>query len=302
MSEPPVSVLLPTVEWTPACSEVADQLEGEDELLVVCDSDADPVAQQESLPAGVEVVVAGEPEGCSGKANAIDAGLDAASHQRLVWTDDDFTHPPDWLSQLQADYEKHGPVSEVPVFVGQDLLSVFLEPTYVLGGTLGTYADDKCWGGGVIFERGDIEMDAFRSELSQTVSDDGLLSEYLDVTTLKRTRTVPAGGSLRETLERHTRFMQIVRFHEPVQIAVMGVLSVLVAIGALFAPLPAFAVLTLVDIGVYGYFGIDRWTALLAYPATVTAPVLVAYALARQTFVWGGRRYRWRSKFDVRVE
>jgi hypothetical protein len=24
----------------------------------------------------------------------------------------------------------------------------------------------------------------------------------------------------------------------------------------------------------------------------------MAYGLARRTFVWGGRRYRWREKFD----
>jgi hypothetical protein len=27
----------------------------------------------------------------------------------------------------------------------------------------------------------------------------------------------------------------------------------------------------------------------------------MAYGLARRTFVWGGRRYRWREKFDVEV-
>jgi hypothetical protein len=28
---------------------------------------------------------------------------------------------------------------------------------------------------------------------------------------------------------------------------------------------------------------------------------LFVYALARRTFVWGGRRYRWRDTFDVEV-
>ncbi len=28
---------------------------------------------------------------------------------------------------------------------------------------------------------------------------------------------------------------------------------------------------------------------------------LLLYAFARRTFVWGGRRYRWRGKFDVAV-
>lgn len=29
--------------------------------------------------------------------------------------------------------------------------------------------------------------------------------------------------------------------------------------------------------------------------------LLIPYTLARRTFVWGGRRYRWRGKFDVSV-
>ncbi|MFC7009404.1 glycosyltransferase [Halalkalicoccus salilacus] len=44
--------------------------------------------------------------------------MEAARHDRLVWTDDDVHHSPDWLATLSGDYEKHGPVSEVPYFVG----------------------------------------------------------------------------------------------------------------------------------------------------------------------------------------
>jgi hypothetical protein len=36
-------------------------------------------------------------------------------------------------------------------------------------------------------------------------------------------------------------------------------------------------------------------------PALVAALPLGLYALVRDTFVWGGRRYRWYSKFDVEV-
>lgn len=32
--------------------------------------------------------------------------MEAARHDRLVWTDDDFHHPPDWLATLSADYEE----------------------------------------------------------------------------------------------------------------------------------------------------------------------------------------------------
>ena len=40
----PVSVLLPTMEWNTACEQLAAQLKPNDELLVVCDSERDPVA------------------------------------------------------------------------------------------------------------------------------------------------------------------------------------------------------------------------------------------------------------------
>ena len=75
--------------------------------------------------------------------------MKAARHDRLVWTDDDFHHPPDWLATLSADYEKYGPVSEVPCFVGRDPLSVVLEPLYASAGSLRIYRDDRIWGGAV---------------------------------------------------------------------------------------------------------------------------------------------------------
>ena len=155
---PPTSVILSTARPTPALEEIAAQLRPEDELLVVCDTADDPMARREpELPDGVRLVLAGEPEGCSGKANAVAAGMKAARHDLLVWTDDDFHHPPDWLERLQADYDRHGPVTELPVFVGRDPLSAVLEPLYVLSGTLGIYATDKVWAGAVIFERRDLE-------------------------------------------------------------------------------------------------------------------------------------------------
>jgi hypothetical protein len=52
---------------------------------------------------------------------------------------------------------------------------------------------------------------------------------------------------------------------------------------------------------VYAAFGIRRWTVLLAYPAMIVQLPLLGYALARRTFVRGGRRYHWHGKFDVRV-
>ncbi|MDZ5812764.1 glycosyltransferase [Halorubrum sp. AD140] len=310
-SHPPTSVLLPTVRWTDACEEVASQLGEDDELLVVCDTEDDPVAARRSgsaggkaaeLPDGVSVVLAGEPEGCSGKANAIAAGTEAASHDRIVWTDDDFHHPPTWLAELNTDYERRGPTTEVPVFVGRDPLGRLFEPAYVIGGTLAVSRGGLAWGGAVVFERDDLDEAAFLADLRRTVSDDGTLSEHLDVTAADRTRTVAAGGSLRASLERFVRFFQITRHHAPLATAFNVVLSVCLAALCLLAPVAGATLVTALSAATYRAFGIRRATFLLAAPSVIASPVFLAYALARRTFVWGGRRYRWRSLFEVEVE
>ncbi|PSP73070.1 glycosyl transferase [Halobacteriales archaeon QS_3_64_16] len=299
---PPTSVLLPTVAWTPACREVAAQLGPEDELLLICDTDADPIASRETdLPEQVRLLRAGDPEGCSGKANAIATGMSQASHDRIVWTDDDFYHPSDWLAGLHADYAVHGPVAELPFFLGRDPLSLLCEPLYALGGTLGVYAAGKAWGGAVIFERGDLDWEDFLADLSRTVSDDGLLAEYLDVTPRRRVRSVPIGGTIAESVERHVRFTQIARRHDPRTTLLTSVVMSLFTLLCLLFPLPGFFLTTGILAVVYTVFGVRRWTVLLAYPATIVQLPLFGYALARRTFVWGGRRYRWRTKFDVRV-
>ena len=100
---PPVSVLLPTTRWTDACGELAAQLEDRAELLIIHDVEDDPITDRQNTPEGVRLIAAGEPEHCSGKANAIATGMKAARHDRLVRTDDDFHHPPDWLVILSVD-------------------------------------------------------------------------------------------------------------------------------------------------------------------------------------------------------
>lgn len=299
---PPTSVILPTVDPGNVCEEIAAQLGEDDELLVVCDAEIDPAADRaDALPDGARVVVAGDPEGCSGKANAIAAGMEAADHDRIVWTDDDFHHPPGWLEGLHADYADHGATTELPVFVGADPLALLLEPLYLVGGTLSAYVNDLAWAGSVVFERDDIDESAFLEELRRTVSDDGLLGEHLAVTPVNRPRRVEIGGTVRETLERHARFTKIAHRHGPKANAASGVAAAAVTVGSLAAPLPAIAVLTALMAALYASFGVRRWTFLLAYPAVLASVPLMAYGLARRTFVWGGRRYRWRSKFDVRV-
>ncbi|MGM0448954.1 MAG: glycosyltransferase [Methanobacteriota archaeon] len=321
-SPTPVSVLLPTVRWTDACDEVAAQLRGPeafrgegtagaakdepaDELLVICDSPDDPVADRRgNLPPRVRIVIASEPEGCSGKANAIAAGMEASANDRIAWTDDDFHHPDDWLATLDADYKRRGPTTEVPVFVGLDPLARLFEPAYVIGGTLAVSAAGIAWGGAVIFERDDLRDGeaAFLRDLRRTVSDDGTLIEHLDVSAADRTRYVRAGGSLRGSLERFVRFLTITRYHAPAATAFNVLLGVVMAALCLFAPVAGVTLVTALAGAVYARFGIRRATFLLAAPGALLAPPLMTYALARRTFVWGGRRYRWRSMFDVEVE
>jgi glycosyltransferase involved in cell wall biosynthesis len=310
---PATSVILPTVRPTPVIDELADQLGEDDELLVVCDSEDDPVATAidgdsgddgddpaGSTPTSTRLVVAGEPEGCSGKANAIAAGMAAAEADRLVWTDDDFHHPPGWLEALSADYDRQGPTTELPFFAGRDALATLCEPLYALGATAGLSLFRKPWAGAVIFERGDLDERRFRRDLRRTVSDDGLLSLYLDVTPVRRVRHVPVGGTVGDSLERHVRFMQIVWRFAPNGWAMLP-LSALFCLVCLLAPIPAAVGSTLVVAGVYARFGVRRPTALLAYPALIAALPLVIYSLARREFVWGGRRYRWRRRFSVTV-
>ena len=300
---PPTSVVLPTVRWTDACDEVAAQLDDDDELLVIADVTTDPVVDRRGdLPAGVRLVLAGEPAGCSGKANAIAAGMKAARHDRIVWTDDDFHHPPDWLTTLHADYERQGPTTEVPVFVGRDPLATLLEPAYVIGGSLAVAYGGIAWGGAVVFERDDLEEDAFLADLERSLSDDGTLTDHLAVTAADRTRLVPAGGTLRGSLERYVRFVRITRYYAPRATAGNVALAVVLALLCLLAPLVTTAFVTVLSAATYRRFGIRRRTVLLAAPAVLLSPMLLAYGLARRTVVWGGRRYRWRGKLDVTVE
>ena len=295
----PASVLLPTTEWGPACEEVAAGLADGDELLVLCDTAADPVAGHET-PDGVDVVVAGEPQGCSGKANALACGMERASNDRFVWTDDDFARPESWLEQLVADYERVGPASELPVFVGADPLSRLLEPLYAYG-TFGLYRADVPWGGALVFDRSDVDAEQVRADLRRTVSDDGLLSERLEVTQQRRVRRVEIGGSLRASLERHVRFVQTFRRFGPRGLAGATAWFGLLGLLCVLAPLPGAALVAATTAGVYAALGIRRPSVFWS-PLSVLAFVpLLVYALARRTFVWSGRRYRWRGKFDTTV-
>lgn len=171
------SVILPTVRWTATAETVLSGLRDEDELLVVCDSESDPVV--DAAPSAATVIVAGEPVGCSGKANALAAGMEAATDEIVVWTDDDVDRDEEWLTRLVTRATEHGAATEVPLYLGDGLWQLF-EPAVLMLGSTGPASGNHVWGGGVAFDRTEIDEASLLAELRQTVGDDSLLSEYVD--------------------------------------------------------------------------------------------------------------------------
>jgi hypothetical protein len=296
-----VSVLLPTVEWGPACEQVAAQLESDDELLVVCDTDSDPVASHDA-PEGVRILVAGEPDGCSGKANALAYGMERATGDRFLWTDDDFDHGDDWLGRVKRLAEAHSVVTGIPVFVGDGWWRV-AEPLIVGSGSLGLYLGGQVWGGCVTFTREDVDVDELVSDLRRTVSDDGLLSSRLDDVTAARelTEQIRIDGDFENVRQRLVRFTQTVRFEQTTSTPGLVGGFLCLAVAGLVWPLPVAGLITAITAGTYWFFGIRRATFLLAYPALLVAPLILLYGLLTSEFEWGGRRYRWRDVYDVTI-
>lgn len=297
---PATSVLLPTREEVDAIAQLEKQLGEKDELLVICDSVEDPVAESGLDSEKIELVIAGEPQGCSGKANAIYEGMKASENNRVVWTDDDFEHPNNWLQKMQEDCERHGAVSELPFFTGKNVLTVVSEPIYAFT-MLMAYINNQAWGGSVIFDRDTFNEEKFLEELKKTVGDDVLLSEHLESKTLMRTHHVEIDKTPREGLERIVRFVKHVRYHEPVQTGLLTATSFLLAAAAIFYPVISFAASTVFFLTVYLAMGRKRPTFLFGYLSLIILPFFLLYGLLRRTFVWQGRRYRYNSKLDVEI-
>lgn len=307
-----VSVLLPTTEWTASCEQVAAQLAPEDELVVVCDSPDDPVAGAFEESGGrpwasddrVKLVVAGDPEACSGKANALAVGLEAASDDRIVCTDDDVNRGDDWLATMKRLGEEYGAVSAVPVFVSDQLPYILVEPVFTVFGSAGLAVADMPWGGGVTFDRREIDEESFVRDLRRTVSDDELLVRYLDDCTASREliHEVEVDGSWRGTFHRVVRFFRTVYLLESQGLVAPVVFSLLtLALGVVSLPLALVGV-TALTYAAYRYVGMaDRRTWLLAFPAMALIPFLTLVGIAEDEFEWGGRRYRWTSAFEVEV-
>lgn len=299
-------MLLPTAEWTVACDRMAGQLRPGDELLVVCDRPSDPVATREP-PEGVELVVAGEPEGCSGKANALACGMERAAHDRLVWTDADFDRGPDWLERLVAAGETYGPATAVPFFRGdgwwrlvEPWLGVWFSLLFAL--RVGETAE-AAWGGGVTFTREelDVPVSTLTAELRTVLSDDFLLSDRLGEVHAVRSLVMPVEvpGDLPAVRDRVVRFVRILHLHRGLAAALV-VNCLLFVIGLLY-PLVVAPLATVAVLGAAWRLEVRRSSALFAYPGLLVLPVVTLAGMLVREFDWAGRRYRYDAADDVEV-
>ena len=301
----PVSVVLPTREWTDACAEVAAQTAPDDEFVIACDSPHDPVVES-AAEAAATVVVAGEPAGCSAKCNALAAGIERATHDRLVCTDADFRHGDEWLAtvrrRLAALPEGHV-LSTAPILVSEGALGKLLEPLSAVGVASSVRFNTGVWGGTMAFRRGDIDVDGFVDDLRRTVGDDALLAERAEGIETARSlvREMPVDGTLRETLSRRVRWTRMGLYLDPAGIASRMLTALAVLLGALLAPFVTVPLVTGVTAAAYAALGHRRWTFLLAVPGYALSLTCLCYGLAHDEFEWTGRRYRWTALYDVTV-
>lgn len=301
-----VSVLLPTVTWTDACGQMAAQLQDGDELLVICDTEDDPVAEY-SPPDGVEILSAGEPEGCSGKANAIACGMERATNERLVWTDADFDRDEDWLDRLVGAGETHGPATAVPFWYGNGAWSL-AEPWAMMFSTLLIYlgvgsTGNIGWGGGLTFTRTELNVtvDELVDELRRVLSDDGLLSQHVDEFYPVRSMVMPVkvSGDPKSTYHRTVRFNRLTYIHEGMA-GDLTIALLMAGAGVMFPFGVALAATVLTGI-VYAVLGLRRGTFLLSFIGVFIVPLGILAGIFVSEFEWAGRRYRLNGEYDVAV-
>jgi hypothetical protein len=301
-----VTVLLPTVEWTDACDQTAAQLRNDDELFVICDTEEDPVTNH-NPPDGVEILTAGEPEGCSGKANALAYGMERATNERFVWTDADFGRDGDWLDRLVAAGKEHGPATAVPFWYGNGAWSLF-ESWTMMFSTLLIYfgigaTGNIGWGGGLTFtsEELNVTVDELVAELRQVLSDDGLLSQHIDDFHPIKSMVTPVEvpGDLASTYARLVRFNRLTHVHEGMTGSLL--IALLMAGAGVAFPLVVGPAVTVITGGAYALLGLRRATFLLSFPGLFLVPLAILAGMFVSEFDWAGRRYRLNGKYDVEV-
>jgi len=300
-----VSVVLPTREWTAACGELAAQVAADDEFIVAADRPDDPVAA-DAAGTPADVVVAGEPERCSAKCNALAAGLERATGDRIVCTDADFEHGDAWLDRVLARLADAPPghaVSSVPILLSEGGVMRALEGPGVIASAITLATNATAWGGTMAFRRDALDLDAYVRDLRRTVSDDALLADRVEgvVSVPGLAREMPVSGDPRESLNRQVRWVRTGLYADPGALVAGATLPVGVLAGLLVAPLVVAALVTLAAGLAYAALGVRRWTFLLTAPAYPFGLVFLAWGLAREEFVWTGRRYRWTGLYDVEV-
>lgn len=300
-----VSVVLPTRRWTAACTELADQIRPDDELLLACDRPDDPVVDAAAGSAG-EVVVAGEPTGCSAKCHALAAGLDRATGAVVVCTDADFEHGPAWLSRVLAHLADAPPghvVSTAPVLVSEGPLMKPFEGPGAVGAAMTTLFNTTAWGGTMAFRREAVDLDGYAADLRRTVSDDALLTQRVDGvhSVPDLISEMPVSGTLSDTLSRQVRWTLTAAYVDPGGLVAGALIPLAVLLGTILAPFVTVPLVTGVAAAAYAYCGVRRWTFLFAVPAYLASLPLLLYGLTRREFVWNGRRYRWTGLYDVTV-
>jgi hypothetical protein len=276
-------------------------------MFVICDSADDPVASH-GLPDGVEIMVAGEPEECAAKANAIAYGMERATNDRFVWSDADYERDGDWLDRLVEAGEKHGPAAVLPMFSGDGWWRLF-EPVFVLILALrtGFLWDDAYggypWGGGVTFARKelDVPVERFTTELRQCISDDNVLHEHVGDAYMVQEppAIVHVDGDFKDTTRRLIRWMRADHVRHGVRWRLVGSLF-LIAVAAAFPFLVAPLVTVVAGLG-YRKLGYSRWTFLLAYHGLFAMPLVFGAGMLIDEVTWGGRRYRVNGLYDVEV-
>jgi len=285
---------------------MAAQLQEGDELFVICDTENDPVASHDP-PEGVEILVAGEPEGCSGKANAMAYGMERATNDRFVWTDADFERDEEWLNQLVTAGERHGPATAVPFWYGNGAWSI-PEPWTVMFSTLLIYygigsTGNIGWGGGLTFTREELNITAeqLAEELRQVLSDDGLLSQHINGFHAVKSMVTPVEvpGDVQPTYARLIRFNRLTHIHEGMTGDLVVALVMMAA--AVAYPLIVAPAVTLLTGGAYAVLGLRRPTFLLSYLGLFFVPLAILGGMFILEFEWAGRRYRLNEVYDVQV-
>lgn len=307
------SFVLPTREGVDVACRIAADAEGADEVLVVCDTPDDPITEatdrvrEAAGETSVAVIVAGEPAACSGKCNALAAGTERATGDVIVWTDDDFDHE-GWVGDVKRAIADHvGPdcpaVSTAPIFLSESPFARLLEGPSALGAALGLRLESVAWGGTLAFRRDAVDVSALVADLRRTVTDDALLTRRLSGFTAdpRLVRCVETRGTASDTLSRNARWVQTARYLDPAGLAFGFLLNLVVAIGAVVAPLLVVPLVTLAAGVAYARFGLRRVSFLWTVVGYALGVPLLLWGLTRTEFDWGSRRYRWHSLYDVEI-